>query len=172
MSVVYFFLTDVCSSFFVLLLVCLFFFFFFQAEDGIRDWSVTGVQTCALPIFRQGDRDELTRNLPGIRAGGSTCSRWRPHHGFLQQCSRQVIPDLWGLHRFQGGSRGDGPCACQRTAWQKHHGQCGGAGPGANGPVPEGQERRTDRRIKEDESARSARHARRHGKSSVIPCRS
>ena len=32
------------------------FFFFFQAEDGIRDWSVTGVQTCALPIadFKTG----------------------------------------------------------------------------------------------------------------------
>src|SRR2546430_4506063 len=29
---------------------CLF-FFFFQAEDGIRDLTVTGVQTCALPIF-------------------------------------------------------------------------------------------------------------------------
>src|SRR5438093_9532910 len=28
-------------------------FFFFQAEDGIRDWSVTGVQTCALPIYRR-----------------------------------------------------------------------------------------------------------------------
>src|SRR3989454_11901853 len=28
----------------------LFFFFFFQAEDGIRDYKVTGVQTCALPI--------------------------------------------------------------------------------------------------------------------------
>src|SRR5262249_59937077 len=28
------------------------FVFFFQAEDGIRDWSVTGVQTCALPILR------------------------------------------------------------------------------------------------------------------------
>src|SRR5438552_11266166 len=28
-----------------------FFFFFFQAEDGIRDDLVTGVQTCALPIF-------------------------------------------------------------------------------------------------------------------------
>src|SRR2546429_6489643 len=27
-------------------------FFFFQAEDGIRDVAVTGVQTCALPIFR------------------------------------------------------------------------------------------------------------------------
>src|SRR5689334_24029592 len=30
--------------------VDLFFFFFFQAEDGIRDGTVTGVQTCALPI--------------------------------------------------------------------------------------------------------------------------
>src|SRR5207248_8369385 len=29
---------------------CFFFFFFFQAEDGIRDRTVTGVQTCALPI--------------------------------------------------------------------------------------------------------------------------
>src|SRR6266496_5947477 len=29
-----------------------FFFFFFQAEDGIRDLYVTGVQTCALPIWR------------------------------------------------------------------------------------------------------------------------
>src|SRR5688572_31467181 len=28
-----------------------FFFFFFQAEDGIRDLTVTGVQTCALPIL-------------------------------------------------------------------------------------------------------------------------
>src|SRR2546426_2961153 len=31
----------------------LYFFFFFQAEDGIRDYKVTGVQTCALPICRQ-----------------------------------------------------------------------------------------------------------------------
>src|SRR5438094_2660119 len=31
-------------------LLCYFFFFFFQAEDGIRDRTVTGVQTCALPI--------------------------------------------------------------------------------------------------------------------------
>src|SRR5947209_14626071 len=30
------------------------FFFFFQAEDGIRDIGVTGVQTCALPISRPG----------------------------------------------------------------------------------------------------------------------
>src|SRR5256884_2767081 len=30
---------------------CCSFFFFFQAEDGIRDVAVTGVQTCALPIY-------------------------------------------------------------------------------------------------------------------------
>src|SRR2546430_9300146 len=30
--------------------LCCIFFFFFQAEDGIRDLTVTGVQTCALPI--------------------------------------------------------------------------------------------------------------------------
>src|ERR1022692_4201802 len=32
-------------------LLFVFFFFFFQAEDGIRDYKVTGVQTCALPIW-------------------------------------------------------------------------------------------------------------------------
>src|SRR5436309_16072803 len=31
----------------------MFLFFFFQAEDGIRDFHVTGVQTCALPIFQR-----------------------------------------------------------------------------------------------------------------------
>src|SRR5437762_7452796 len=36
--------------FFVGKVYVIFFFFFFQAEDGIRDTSVTGVQTCALPI--------------------------------------------------------------------------------------------------------------------------
>ena len=35
------------------------FFFFFQAEDGIRDWSVTGVQTCALPIYRLHGLDDF-----------------------------------------------------------------------------------------------------------------
>src|SRR5438067_9779512 len=40
----------------------LFFFFFFQAEDGIRDRNVTGVQTCALPILYPG----LLRILTGL----------------------------------------------------------------------------------------------------------
>src|SRR5699024_11328013 len=38
----------------------LLFFFFFQAEDGIRDRNVTGVQTCALPIFKR-DADDPCR---------------------------------------------------------------------------------------------------------------
>src|SRR5205085_9461599 len=32
---------------------CVAYVFFFQAEDGIRDLTVTGVQTCALPIWRR-----------------------------------------------------------------------------------------------------------------------
>src|SRR5206468_6767120 len=40
-------------------LVFLFFFFFFQAEDGIRDLIVTGVQTCALPISADCQRLRL-----------------------------------------------------------------------------------------------------------------
>src|SRR5205085_8877911 len=38
----------------------LIFFFFFQAEDGIRDLTVTGVQTCALPIFAIAARHEAS----------------------------------------------------------------------------------------------------------------
>src|SRR5437763_14045077 len=41
------------------------FFFFFQAEDGIRDTSVTGVQTCALPICAAGSGEP---ELPALRA--------------------------------------------------------------------------------------------------------
>src|SRR5262249_59562738 len=44
-----------CVVTIVYVLVCVCLFFFFQAEDGIRDWSVTGVQTCALPICSIGD---------------------------------------------------------------------------------------------------------------------
>src|SRR2546422_2286726 len=37
--------------------------FFFQAEDGIRDVAVTGVQTCALPIWLPGLHTKLSRRL-------------------------------------------------------------------------------------------------------------
>src|SRR5438132_6736890 len=46
-------MSTLCIVFFCLIFcICsFFFFFFFQAEDGIRDHCVTGVQTCALPIY-------------------------------------------------------------------------------------------------------------------------
>src|SRR5690606_40285717 len=37
-------------------------FFFFQAEDGIRDFHVTGVQTCALPICEEDRRGAWRRD--------------------------------------------------------------------------------------------------------------
>src|SRR3712207_8187980 len=84
--------------------------FFFQAEDGIRDIGVTGVQTCALPIFMQdftgvpavvdlasmrdamadeigGDASKINPLSPAElvrseeRRGGKECrSRWSPYH--------------------------------------------------------------------------------------------
>src|SRR5262249_56364444 len=52
-------------------------FFFFQAEDGIRDWSVTGVQTCALPIShvpRQARRSHPGRLAPQPHPGSARLS--------------------------------------------------------------------------------------------------
>src|SRR5256884_2596148 len=48
-------------------------FFFFQAEDGIRDVAVTGVQTCALPIY------EVKAALMAIGIDGMTISEVRGH---------------------------------------------------------------------------------------------
>src|SRR5258708_14226806 len=81
---------------------CTFFLcFFFQAEDGIRDDLVTGVQTCALPIsprnrrYRDGKRhwpvaaSECRRRQDGFaattrseerRVGKECRSRWSPYH--------------------------------------------------------------------------------------------
>src|SRR5215469_18000840 len=72
-------------------------FFFFQAEDGIRDLYVTGVQTCALPISAPRRRPEpgpAPRRRATAREGriyrprrseerrvGKECrSRWSPYH--------------------------------------------------------------------------------------------
>src|SRR3712207_9077049 len=45
-------------------------FFFFQAEDGIRDIGVTGVQTCALPISELSHHEPSTFDIAGRRVGG------------------------------------------------------------------------------------------------------
>src|SRR2546422_6443586 len=62
-------------------------FFFFQAEDGIRDVAVTGVQTCALPISKGGESiacrippERLGAGLVGSRTGAKT-ERWEKHMG-------------------------------------------------------------------------------------------
>src|SRR5258708_14826400 len=79
-----------------------FFFFFFQAEDGIRDDLVTGVQTCALPISTSNANPNRQNQSPatmptGFQRGsygvgdtlkrseerrvGKECrSRWSPYH--------------------------------------------------------------------------------------------
>src|SRR3712207_7003433 len=83
------------------------FFFFFQAEDGIRDIGVTGVQTCALPIYltatpQAPEEPKPLSPLPSVPASsastseketssarnrseerrvGKECrSRWSPYH--------------------------------------------------------------------------------------------
>src|SRR2546426_8793043 len=66
----------------MLIMLC---FFFFQAEDGIRDYKVTGVQTCALPILREPQqRPDRAVQSPAERrrevihgAGTSRRRRWR-----------------------------------------------------------------------------------------------
>src|SRR5215475_10031283 len=77
----------------------LLFVFFFQAEDGIRDFHVTGVQTCALPIypattrpaigdsgavpppFAHGAAPDPRPDRSEERRVGKECrSRWSPYH--------------------------------------------------------------------------------------------
>src|SRR3989339_507693 len=69
---------------------------FFQAEAGIRYWSVTGVQTCALPIWRAGkagwtsqprssarsrsSSSPRSRRSEERRVGKECRSRWSPYH--------------------------------------------------------------------------------------------
>src|SRR2546430_3569262 len=48
----------------------LLFFFFFQAEDGIRDLTVTGVQTCALPISAEEQAQRRQRHGEIVDVGG------------------------------------------------------------------------------------------------------
>src|SRR5207245_8224013 len=53
----------IIRSYILTLVSCYYIFFFFQAEDGIRDATVTGVQTCALPISSLGWRFSLETAL-------------------------------------------------------------------------------------------------------------
>src|SRR5437773_12031648 len=61
------------------------FFFFFQAEDGIRDRDVTGVQTCALPIWKQ---HELPVRLTSLYVRIPKTPRTEPGKNDLHYCQR------------------------------------------------------------------------------------
>src|SRR5256885_17132861 len=95
-------------------------FFFFQAEDGIRDYKVTGVQTCALPIssaagehvLSQSIREVLSSNVlpysataPSLRRRerlrseerrvGKECrSRWSPYHKKKKNVEKETPDSL------------------------------------------------------------------------------
>src|SRR2546430_8889074 len=97
-----------------------FFFFFFQAEDGIRDLTVTGVQTCALPIW-----DDRFRQL-GPRRRGLRAAREIPRVVQPGRRKRRVtwafaVPEPTGvapdLHRSEERRVGK---EC-RSRWSPYH---------------------------------------------------
>src|SRR5256886_5668701 len=53
-------------------------FFFFQAEDGIRDLTVTGVQTCALPICRFAELPSLNPRELTTQESAVSLATWSP----------------------------------------------------------------------------------------------
>src|SRR5256885_3251846 len=76
------------------------FFFFFQAEDGIRDYKVTGVQTCALPISVLAAMRTISsasvrrlRLVPLFSVHGATFSRTERHVSFA------VLPKVCLIRR-------------------------------------------------------------------------
>src|SRR5687767_12918249 len=70
--------------------ICFFFIFFFQAEDGIRDKLVTGVQTCALPIFLAAGEGVVA--FAGMVAGRPVVSV--DHPGGLRTTYEPVDPSV------------------------------------------------------------------------------
>src|SRR5690606_40845086 len=58
--------------------------FFFQAEDGIRDFHVTGVQTCALPISKTSTAPSTSSRMPATPDDGCICAE--------ATCMRVVLP--------------------------------------------------------------------------------
>src|SRR6267154_5181288 len=71
-----------------------YFLFFFQAEDGIRDGRVTGVQTCALPISRSMSWRFRTGSLTAPPMHGDSMSRMTNHD-----------PDTAAEDEFEGPSK-------------------------------------------------------------------
>src|SRR5687768_13243613 len=92
-------------------------FFFFQAEDGIRDVAVTGVQTCALPIYGthcvQHRRPDLNPEMPvdDVLDGGIDLELLEHlTHGCTEVCPRQAgyVRRRYGEQEFFGPRPGPG----------------------------------------------------------------
>src|SRR5260370_18437113 len=97
----------------------LFFFFFFQAEDGIRDSSVTGVQTCALPIsvLCPGKCDgRCAAVLQWSRVSPCCCGLTGTGNGQLSPCH---LPFMLRLHADRSEERRVGK-EC-RSRWSPYH---------------------------------------------------
>src|SRR5256886_16060853 len=92
-----------CSRFVI------FFFFFFQAEDGIRDLTVTGVQTCALPISIATAAEGLSSGAADASAAkaASTSTGVRTFVVTTQIENRSGLlkPGMTGLAKVVGGDR-------------------------------------------------------------------
>src|SRR5256885_608778 len=80
-------------------------FFFFQAEDGIRDYKVTGVQTCALPICDYTrDESDLTNHAQGkacAQAYPLAQAHWKlypPSQPVMSTTSPMQYRPGWVLH--------------------------------------------------------------------------
>src|SRR3989441_12325137 len=66
------------------------FFFFFQAEDGIRDKLVTGVQTCALPILFVGGEPKVGKSL-WVANLALALAAGKDRAGFMVPAARRVL---------------------------------------------------------------------------------
>src|SRR6266542_6014482 len=88
-----------CSFFFVIWSGFICFFFFFQAEDGIRDATVTGVQTCALPI----SFGTLTgKYVGGARPPGARVTRFERFQRYSGAEAERATRDYVDLFRRLG----------------------------------------------------------------------
>src|SRR5690606_40676380 len=72
-------------------------FFFFQAEDGIRDFHVTGVQTCALPILA-GHAPYLSLDVEFFLEQGGGCQRLFEYGAAGQQAHIRLRHILHAIH--------------------------------------------------------------------------
>src|SRR6266496_5005395 len=72
-----------------------FFFFFFQAEDGIRDLYVTGVQTCALPIWTDNIVYKGSTAYALRYTSGNKLSLYRPDQGVIANSTVSVTDTGW-----------------------------------------------------------------------------